>query len=174
MRIISGKYKGRQLVYPKDKRVRPTQDRVKEALFSILGPQVHHAAVLDLFCGTGGLGIEALSRGASSCVFVDLIGDSVRKNLAFVEEPHTVFEVDFRIFLKRNHRCFPLIFMDPPWLESTIYEDSLKAIFGSDILPLGGTLVVEHPKKMDLSGFMEATLIKPYSYGNTQLSVITR
>ena len=78
MRIITGKYKGRKLYTPKDRHVRPTSDRVKEAIFSMLGEAIMDNRVLDLFAGTGSLGLESLSRGASHCVFVDNNRESIQ------------------------------------------------------------------------------------------------
>ena len=87
MRVITGKYRGRKLNTPQDYDIRPTSDKAKEALFSILANQLYDSRVLDLFAGTGSLGIEALSRGASYCLFADASGKSLK---TFLKGPESI------------------------------------------------------------------------------------
>ena len=118
MRIIAGKYRGRVLAEFKGKAVRPTADRVKESLFSILTPRLAGARVLDLFCGSGALGIECLSRGAKEVYFNDSAAESLeilKKNLSLVGEHGEISRLDFRACLSSVRGTFELIFADPPY-----------------------------------------------------------
>lgn len=123
MRIIAGKYKGRQLVSFKADHIRPTTDRVKETLFNILQGQCEETRVLDLFSGTGNLGIEALSRGAIKAVFVEKNPKSIEiimKNLELLKLDklsYSVFKKDVFSYLESNKEQFDLIFVDPPFTE---------------------------------------------------------
>lgn len=128
MRIISGKYKGHQLVSFQAEHIRPTTDRVKESLFNMIQHEIDGARVLDLFCGTGNLGLEALSRGAREVVFVEKNRKSIlilEKNLAKLKvvEPHSVVQKDVLTFL-RNYEGepFDLIFADPPFTEQMAHD----------------------------------------------------
>ena len=154
MRVISGKYRGKRLYAPKDNKVRPTTDRIKETLFNILQMQTAEATVLDLFCGSGALGIESLSRGAKEVFFVDKNKDSIdltNQNLKGVEKKYKVIFGDFLTVLRSLHRKFDLIFIDPPYA-SELGELAIKAIFDLDALNKDGIIVYEHgsDKKFEL------------------------
>lgn len=146
MRVITGKYKGRPLAAPPGRSVRPTTDKVKEAIFDLLMEETGDGAVLDLFAGSGSLGIEALSRGAKSAVFVDRSADSVaviKENLRDIKAE--VYLADYRTALSKLSaagRKFDLIFLDPPYKEG-LEAGVLKAIVDKDILADGGTIVLE-------------------------------
>lgn len=133
MRVISGKYKGHQLVSFQASHVRPTTDRVKESLFNIFRNEIDGARVLDLFSGTGNLGIEALSRGAREVVFVEKNRksvDIVEKNIAKlkVTEPHKIVCMDVLSFLKKPPtEPFDVIFADPPFTEEMAHDVMLAA-----------------------------------------------
>ena len=116
MRIVGGQWRGRKLKAPDDDRVRPTADRVREALFSILGP-LDGARVLDLFAGTGALGIEALSRGAASCVFVDVDTRPVRANLEVLGIDAEVRRGQALSALKPDDQ-YDLVLLDPPYRDA--------------------------------------------------------
>lgn len=120
MRIITGSARGRRLISPEGADVRPTTDKVKESLFSIIQFEIEGRAVLDLFAGSGQLGLEALSRGAASCVFVDASAKSlavVRRNIALTgfEARSEVVHGDAISFLASASRKFDLVFLDPPY-----------------------------------------------------------
>ena len=117
MRVVAGTFKGRRLVAPRGTRTRPTADRVREALFSMLG-DVGGARVLDLYAGSGALGIEALSRGADSAVFVESDARAIaaiERNLASIGVEATVWRRDVLRFLARADGPFDLVFCDPPY-----------------------------------------------------------
>ncbi len=128
MRIISGKYKGLHLVSFQAGHIRPTTDRVKESQFNILQNSIEDARVLDLFSGTGSLGLEAMSRGAKEVVFVDKNSKSIailEKNIAKlkISEPHQVVQKDVLSFLKSfQGEPFDIIFIDPPFTEQMAHE----------------------------------------------------
>ncbi len=151
MRVISGKFKGRKLYSPKDERVRPTTDRIKETLFNILlSKKKNVVTVLDLFGGSGAVGIEALSRGAEKCVFIDRDIESVRlikENLNHVgakETDYSIYNVDFSFALKKlKDKRFDFIFADPPYA-SDFEEKIVRLIDKYNVLANDGVLVVEH------------------------------
>ena len=176
MRVITGKARGVQLKTPEGMLTRPTADRVKEALFSIIQFDVPAARVLDLFGGTGQLGIEALSRGAKSAVFVDQREEScrlIRENLkrTRLEQDARVVRSDYLDYLKRCREQFDIIFLDPPYAE-VFLENALKCIAEIDILQSGGIIVAERPLGKDLPFEFEGfTRSKDYKYGKTLLTV---
>ena len=176
MRVITGKARGIVLKTPDGMLTRPTADRVKEALFSIIQFDVPTANVLDLFAGTGQLGIEALSRGAKAAVFVDEREDAcklVRENLkrTKLEEEGKVIRSDYLTFLKNTRELFDIIFLDPPYAE-VFLENSLKMITEIDILQSGGIIVAERPLGKDLPWeFPGFTRSKDYKYSKTVLTI---
>lgn len=144
MRVIAGKYKGTKLVSPRGE-VRPTTDIVKGSLFSVLGSKgmLAGARCLDVFCGSGGLGIEALSRGAESCVFADLYLDNVTANLKKLRITARTERGDFKRTLKRLcGEKFDLIFCDPPY-SSGYARTALELIISYELLTEHGAAVVE-------------------------------
>ena len=176
MRVITGKARGVQLKTPEGMLTRPTTDRVKEALFSIIHFEIPGAKVLDLFGGTGQLGIEALSRGAASAVFVDAREDScrlIRENLkrTKLEKEGRVVRSDYLDYLKRCRETFNIILLDPPYAE-VFLENALKYIVEIDILQSGGIIVAERPLGKDLPWDFEGfTRSKDYKYGKTLLAI---
>ena len=176
MRVITGKARGVQLKTPDGMTTRPTTDRVKEALFSIIQFEIPTARVLDLFGGTGQLGIEALSRGAKSAVFVDagepacrLIRENLKKTK--LESDAKVVRADYLDYLKRCREKFDIIFLDPPYAE-VFLENALKCITEIDILESGGIIVAERPLGKDLPwDFPGYSRSKDYKYGNTLLTI---
>ena len=176
MRVITGSARGVQLKTPDGMTTRPTTDRVKEALFSIIHFELPGAEVLDLFGGTGQLGIEALSRGAKSAVFVDagepacrLIKENLKRTK--LEGQGRVVRSDYLDYLRRCREKFDIILLDPPYAE-VFLENALKKLSEIDILKTNGIIVCERPlgKELtwDLPGF---TRSKDYKYGNTLLTL---
>ena len=176
MRVISGTARGIALKTPSGEKTRPTADRVKEALFSIIQFDLQATKILDLFGGTGQLGIEALSRGAKSVVFVDagyeacsLIRENLKKT-GFLDQAK-VLQSDYMKFLGSTNEKFDIILLDPPYAE-VFLENALKMITEIDILQSGGIIVTERPlgKELpyDFSGYSRS---KDYKYGNTLLTL---
>ena len=176
MRVISGKARGVNLKTPEGVLTRPTIDRVKEALFSIINFDIPASNVLDLFGGTGQLGIEALSRGAKSAVFVDQREDAcklIKENLrrTKLEQDAKVVRMDYMDYLKRCREKFDIIFLDPPYAE-VFLENALKCITEIDILQSGGIIVAERPLGKELPWDFEGyTRSKDYKYGKVLLTI---
>ena len=176
MRVITGTARGIQLKTPEGMVTRPTADRVKEAMFSIIHFEIPNAAVLDLFGGTGQLGIEALSRGAKSAVFVDAGEPAcrlIRENLkrTHMEGQAKVIRSDYLDYLTRCHEKFDIILLDPPYAE-VFLENALKRITEIDILREGGIIVAERPLGKELPWeFPGYERSKDYKYGKTVLTI---
>ena len=176
MRVISGKARGVNLMTPKGDKTRPTADRVKEALFSIIQFDLPGAKVLDLFGGTGQLGIEALSRGAKHATFVDHQEDAcrlIKENLkrAKLESDGTVIRSDYLQYLNRCKDKFDIIILDPPYAE-VFLENALKVITEIDILQSGGIIIAERPLGKELPcDFAGFTRSKDYKYGQILLTL---
>ena len=176
MRVITGKARGVSLKTPEGLQTRPTTDRVKEALFSVIQFDIPTAVVLDLFGGTGQLGIEALSRGAKRAVFVDesekackLIRENLRRTR--LEQEASVIRCDYLAYLRHCTEKYDIVFLDPPYAE-VFLENALKMITEIDILQSGGIIVTERPLGMDLPYEFEGyTRSKDYKYGSTLITL---
>lgn len=179
MRVISGSARGVKLKTPDGMLTRPTADRVKEAMFSIIQFDLPGAKVLDLFGGTGQLGIESLSRGAQSAVFVDHQESAckiIRENLnrtKFMNQAK-VIRSDYLTYLKSCKDKFDVILLDPPYVE-VFLENSLNLITEIDILQSDGIIVterpVEKPLSLEFSGFSRS---RDYKYGNTVVTIFRK
>ena len=178
MRVISGKARGLKLNTPKNDDVRPTTDRVKESLFNMINSYIMDSDILDLFAGTGSLGIECLSRGANQCIFVDNSKESiniVKSNIkkARVENESIVLNLDFKSAinsLSSKNKQFDVIFMDPPYYKN-MFSDALSAVDNNNLLKEDGIIVVEHDtvdKFPDNMGRLYKSREK--KYGNTTLT----
>lgn len=151
MRIISGEFKGRKLVSPAGNATRPTSDRVRESIFSILGGGIINARVLDLFAGTGAFGLEALSRGAAESVFIDASAGAIkiiRKNITACGAESRVRIIRWDI--AKNLNClqplkpaFDLIFMDPPY-DRNFIAPTLEKLIKAGALQSNTKIVIEH------------------------------
>ena len=155
---------------------RPTADRVKEALFSIIQFDIPGSSILDLFGGTGQLGIEALSRGAKTATFVDASDSACRlikenlKRTSFLQDSHIVHS-DYLTFLKNTKDKVDIVFLDPPY-EEKFLENALKLISEIDILQSGGIIVTERPLGKELPYEFEGyTRSKDYKYGKTLITL---
>jgi 16S rRNA (guanine966-N2)-methyltransferase len=174
MRIIAGSARGRKLEEFKNSDIRPTADRVREALFSMLGEDVLDKVILDLYAGSGALGIEALSRGAKKVCFVDKDIKVVKanlENLGFSKQAEVikacVFNVTKRFF--KNNKKFDIIFMDAPYNDFDIND--LKKLEISGILSTKGILIIEYLAELDLEKDIEnLTCFKCKKYGKTGIS----
>ena len=174
MRIISGSARGRNIEAPKGRDTRPTIDRVREAIFGMIQFDVENALVLDLFAGSGALGLEAVSRGAERAFFVDndrAACGVVARNLASLGFSNSaeVYLGDCFSMIERLSKTgvrFSIIFIDPPY-QSGLYEKALCALIDFGLLDDGCILILEHPKKLEISiddpRFFKG---KPHSYGD--------
>ena len=176
MRVITGSARGRRLKTPENYDIRPTADSVKEAVFNILQFDVEGRRVLDLFAGTGQLGIEALSRGAASAVFVDrdrAAVQIVKENLKTCGLSGTVLCTDSLSYL-RNCGRFDLIFIDPPY-DSGLYDEVLRTINQIDILSEGGIMIVEARRETPLCDMTAPyRRLREYRYGKVKICTYTR
>lgn len=184
MRVISGSFKGRKLASPKGLHIRPTPDKVRGALFNIIGWAIEDSLFLDLFAGTGAIGIEALSRGAYEVVFVDnnnVAIKIIKKNLEDLGF-HCNYELqtpDYRLKIIRGDateiigkfkpRQFDFIFLDPPY-KSDLGEKVLMEIFRYNILKESGEIIWEHYYKTKPTGDTAIKLKRTVRYGDTALS----
>jgi len=184
MRVIAGDARGRQLLAPKNLRVRPTADRVKEALFSILLSRLGELSgmrVLDIFAGTGNLGIEALSRGAEHAVFIDSHRDSaetIRRNLEitrYASKARVVVQEAAAAlkWLSRGEAPFHLVFLDPPYSEGHT-QRLLELLSTSPLIDEGSTVVAEFSAKEEIPrSFGRLKESERRIYGDTALSFLT-
>ncbi len=174
MRVITGKCRGKKLVTLEGLDTRPTTDMVKEAVFSVIQFDVPGAAVLDLFAGSGQMGIEALSREASHCVFVDSNPEAVRivkQNLSDCKliADSRVLGMDSLEYLKVSKGGFDIVFLDPPYKQGII-EKCLGLL--ADKLNDGAIVVCEHEKELELPDSFEGLMLhKRYKYGKTAVTV---
>jgi len=175
MRVDAGKFKGRKLVENKYDHIRPTTDKVRQALFVKLQFFVPEKRVLDLFCGTGSMGIEALSRGAEKVVFVDKDFRSVqmtKTNLKNLGIDSKVFKCDAIAFLENCNEQFDLIILDPPY-KSGIYEKVLSKIFEKNVLAEDGIIVCEHAKE-DVFNYAPFSVFDEKRYGTIMLTYLEK
>jgi 16S rRNA (guanine966-N2)-methyltransferase len=179
MRITGGQKGGLPLISPNSNDVRPTQDRVRQALFSILGNKVLCANVLDMFAGTGSLGIEALSRGAESAIFVEKnqrVVRDVRENLTRTGFDQETWDVIAGDLFKRVKQLYPyapfdLIFIDPPY-ESRLYQPVLELIMEQGLLKKDGWVILEYSIRQPLPlPFGDWRCLKKRTYGETALDI---
>ena len=174
MRIIAGSKRGKKMITLEGEKLRPTTDRVKESLFNILQFRIEGRSFLDLFAGSGQIGLEALSRGASQAFFVDnnRSADTVlRQNIKSTgfESKSEIYIGDYRSFLAHTGNNFDMIFLDPPYLED-MFESALEAAV--DYVKLSGLMVCEHPSKIVLPETVKNFGVhKSYRYGKIMLTV---
>lgn len=178
MRVITGQAKGRRLKAPKGMNTRPTSDRTKESLFNIIGDRLVDKTVLDLYAGTGAIGIEALSRGADSVVFVEKdprVVKIIRENLAltgFANQAEIICQdVDYAVgVLAFKNRTFDIVFLDPPYLKNLL-QKSIETLVNHDIINPGGLVITESSKLDILSDqYGKVQLLRQERYGDTILS----
>ncbi|MFI3326090.1 MAG: 16S rRNA (guanine(966)-N(2))-methyltransferase RsmD [Clostridia bacterium] len=172
MRVISGEKRGKKLITLQGEAVRPTTDRVKESIFNILQFDIAGRSFLDLFAGSGQMGIEALSRGAKKVVFVDSARESItvcKKNLENLELKANVVNSDSLTFVKNTAETFDIAFLDPPYnkgIIEAVLPDLVKKI------NIGGSIVCEHAAQSTLPQQVEDfVLFKTYKYGKIMLTI---
>lgn len=178
MRIITGKLKGRSIPVPKSGLLRPTSDRTKEGLFSVIDARVYfdNTRVLDLFAGSGNLGFEAISRGSEFCLFVDDEPLHIRqiektaKNFGVDSQIGTLIS-EVEIFLQQKHGTFDFVFADPPY-DYYKMEEMIDLIVSENWLNEDGWFILEHDKRHDFSSHENCVFSKPY--GRTIVSIFKR
>lgn len=175
MRIIAGELKGIRITAPSGRPLRPTSDRVKEALFSIISPEVPGTHFLDLYAGTGSIGIEALSRGAQHAWFVEKNSRHLgflRKNVekCGLMDKSTIINSHVESFIADTCDPFDIIFMDPPYSDASL-ENILAHPKLHSLLKRDGIIIVEHFHKVPLlNEYGNLEKLKKYRYGDTQLT----
>ena len=181
MRIVGGKYRHRNIIYPDDaSHTRPTKDRVREAIFSALG-DISNARVLDLYAGSGAMGIEALSRGASRCTFVDISPIAIKTvkanltNLKVDEKEYEIIknkDVNALEFLKQKGNQFDLIILDPPYDEGQ-YEAIVDKMNTVGLLSEHAVIVMEANRLIKLEN-IDYQKNKEYHYGEIMVFIYWR
>ena len=182
MRIIGGEYKSRIIGMPMGVDMRPTQDKVREAVFNIISGRIEGANVLDLYAGSGAYGIEALSRGAEFAVFVDnnpkcvkAIRDNI-ENLGIGGQAWAIVRADAVKALKSlgaSYGRFDLVFLDPPYHEG-MARNSLRNILEYDILAPNNCIILEHYKKDSIDAMEGLLRVDERRYGDTVISIFKR
>lgn len=183
MRVIAGYARGKRLKAPSGLHTRPITDMIKEALFNVWGPDIFKAKVLDLFAGSGSVGIEALSRGAAQTVFVDndknaikTIGENL-KNCGF-ENGYELYHNDvFRALdiLARSRRCFDYIYVDPPFTNDHIFDQVMIVLGKAELLDHEGILVIRTRRQRELeNSFGKLTKYREKNYGESTLHYYRR
>lgn len=178
LRIIAGKHRQRKIIAPHKKTIIPTKNIVREALFSIINVKINQSRFLDLFSGSGSIGLEALSRGAKHVTFVDKSFDAfkiIKQNiLNFNEEENTtILQLDYEKalnFFALQNAQFDLIFVDPPY-ETNYYLKIATMVFELNLLNSNGLLIFESEIKIDSSNLVHFDL-RSYKYGKTFLYVL--
>ena len=181
MRVVAGNAKGRKILVQKGREVRPTTDRVREALFSAISPRIRDASVLDLFAGSGALGLESLSRGAEAATFVEksratakLLSQNIRE-LGFEERSRVLLRDARRALpqLGEEGARFDLIFLDPPY-RGPLLDWALEYLDNSPLLAPCGLIVAEHPADATLCIGHGFHVVSTKRYGTTVLSFVQR
>lgn len=178
MRIVAGKYRHRLIDYPDINITRPTMDKVREALMSAIGPSIYNRVVLDLFAGSGALGLESLSRGARKCYFIDnskasinVIKSNISK-LKIEEETHVEF-TNYKDFLIRNQNLkFSLVFLDPPYKNKEVYDEVISLMLEKEMLSDNAIMVLESDIELgNKEGFKS---YRHYKYGTVHVNIYWR
>lgn len=181
MRVISGISKGHKLKSPKGEDTRPTEDRIKESLFNILGNLNSDDLVLDLFAGSGSIGIEFLSRGVEKTYFIDVSYDSIKaikENLSHTKllDRALIYKKDSLSaisFLKDNGMKFDYIYIDPPFRDHALLASVLNSLKDYNILRNDGLIIIEHEKKLELDKYIEGfKKVDLRNYGNKSITFL--
>ncbi len=179
MRIISGKYRGKEVFGYQLEGTRPTQDRIKESLFAMIQNEVGDAKVLDLFAGTGNLGLEALSNGARHCTFVDnnqKAVQTIKKNIHNLNIPtdqHKVILSDYQAFLNQDKESYDVIFLDPPY-RYTVLPELLNDLVTKEKITSGGIVVCEYEQGNLIESVQNLVQIKDRKYGYKRITIYKR
>ena len=177
MKLISGKYKGRNIVGYDINGTRPTMDRVKESLFAMIQNYIDNSNCLDLFAGSGNLGLEALSNGASSCTFIDnnkIANKTIKDNLTRLDiKEYNLYLTDFKLFLKETKDKYDLIFVDPPYKTNYII-DAVTLIEKYDLLKDNGLVILESDSKDKLIYSDYYSVLKERKFGDKFILILIK
>ena len=176
MRIVAGKYRHRNIIYPDDASIRPTKDRIREALFSALG-DISNLSVLDLYAGSGAMGIETLSRGASKCVFVDkyqVAIKTIKANISNldIENAEVIFDTDtnaLELFKNKGYK-FDIVILDPPYKSET-YIDVINYLINNNLVTEHARIITECDRALDFSS-IKVERKKEYHYGEININIL--
>ena len=176
MRIISGKYRGKKLISPKNDDIRPTTDKAKESLFNIIQSYIYDSKFLDLFSGSGAISLEAFSRGASDVTLVEKNKSSIdiiKSNIKLIAENTNIKleQLDVTSFLKKTNKKYDIIFADPPYNYDKINE-MIDIIAQKNILLDNGVLIIETDKLFELKIPKNMVLEKEKVYSISKFSII--
>jgi 16S rRNA (guanine966-N2)-methyltransferase len=180
MRIIAGKYRGRRLLAPSGRRIRPTSDRIRESIFNIVGSDIQGQNILDLFAGTGAMGIEALSRGAERAVFIDKHPEAlecIRANIGPLAIPDQWDIIRWDVAsnldcLAKTAMRYDFAFIDPPYNRGLAVQ-ALENVVACDAMATGGLVVLEHHRLEKIVGRdNRITLLDQRRYGKTLVSFL--
>jgi len=182
LRVISGSAKGKKLKAPSGLNTRPITDMIKEALFNVLGPRVPDSKMLDLFAGSGSVGVEALSRGAHTVVFVDNSNEAVKvvkenlNNCNFSSKYQVLRSDVFKALglLQRHDNRFDLIYIDPPFTNERIFNQIMTAIDETDILEPDGIVIIRTPRRKEMPMFNGLHKYRSNNYGESILHYYCR
>ena len=171
MRVISGKYKGKKLQGFNIEGTRPTMDRVKESLFAMIQTEIPETKCLDLFAGSGSLGIEAISMGAKSCYFIDNNIEAIKvlkENTKMIEEDINIIHSDYKKFLHETKEKFDIIFLDPPY-NNKMLNKALKCIEECQVLDKNGIIICEYVNEVPEANI---PVIKEKNYGFKKIKIL--
>lgn len=173
VKVITGIYKGRNLLTPKED-TKPTKGSVKEAIFSSLNNNIKNAAVLDLFSGSGAFGIEALSRGASFCIFNDLGKEQYQILNQNINNLHIsnakIYNLDYKVLLDKLDLKFDIVFIDPPY-KMDVYNEIIDILLNKDMLNDNSIIILESNHNLDLK-YDNLFNIKEKKYGYTVVTIL--
>ena len=175
MQIITGKYKGRKLVSTKEETTKPTLARVKESMFCVIADEIENKVVLDLFAGSGSLGIECVSRGAKKVYFCDNNKDAInylKKNLNNIKDDYVILEDDFSVAISKLEDSVDLVFLDPPFA-SDFGEKAIYLLVSKNKLNDDALIVFEHSTKKCLPSALKDCIIeKQKIYGSVAVDFV--
>jgi 16S rRNA (guanine966-N2)-methyltransferase len=170
MHIIAGTLKGHVIQFPKNGLFRPTKSVVREAVFSMLSGSIQNSCFLDLCSGSGAMGFEAISRGASSVVCVDQNVTYLNQNAKRLNVDVKVVRANILSFLAKTTQRFNIIYLDPVWAHAFVYQKAMLHIFNRQVLCPGGFLFVEHDSHVDCQANFPEHFLRCHRYGNTLIS----
>ena len=174
MRVISGKYKGKNLLGFDIDGTRPTMDRVKESLMAMIQGYIPNSICLDLFAGSGSLGIETISNGAKSCIFCDknqIAIDTITKNTSMIKEDIKIIKTDYQTYLNSTNIKFDIIFLDPPY-KLNLINNCLELIKNNGLLKDDGIIVLEYED--EIINNLDYEIYKQKKYGSKNIMILKK